>query len=383
MSLIIFIIILGILVLVHELGHFIAAKLNGIKVDEFGFGFPPRLFGIKKGETLYSVNALPIGGFVKLYGEEYYEMNNKKKTKDFSRAFINKKPYQKAIVIIGGVFMNVVLAVVIYYGILAFSNFSSDLIPLPIPYKFRFGLQEGRVVIAGVVKGSPAQKANIMAEEAVYGINKHNIFIPITSSKQMIDIIKNSPSTVLEINLENIRNGTKKTVSVTPYYNEELKRPVIGASLVDAAILSYQSPKNKMFSGFYHSYNMFAYNASMMKYLVSSSFKEKNIAPVSQTVSGPVGIFKIINEIVTTSGQKLFINILNLIALLSLSLAFINIFPFPALDGGRLVFVLFEWVTGKRVNHKVEQYVNLAGFLFLISLAILITISDVVKIFVK
>lgn len=381
MSIIIFILILAILVLVHEFGHFVAAKLNGIKVEEFGFGFPPRLFGKKKGETLYSVNALPIGGFVKLYGEEYYEMKNKTKSKDAGHAFVNKKPWQKSLVIIGGVFMNLVLAVVIYYVILGFQNFKSDLIPLPIPYKFAFGSQEGRIVVASVTKNSPADIAHIQPEETVVSIIKNGKKSQILSAMQMIDIIKSSENTPLVIDLENIVNSTKKTVTVTPYYNKQLGRAIIGASLVDAAIIKYDKSNDRLFSGFYHSYNMFSYNASMMKYLVMSSVKEKSIAPVSETVSGPVGIYRIINNIITTSGQKLLINLLNTIALLSLSLAFINIFPFPALDGGRLVFVLFEWVSGKRVNHLVEQYVNLAGFLFLISLAVLITISDILKIF--
>ncbi len=381
MSIIIFILILAILVLVHEFGHFIIAKLNGIKVEEFGFGFPPRLFGIKKGETLYSFNALPIGGFVKLYGEEYFEMQKKSKSKENKKAFVYKKPYQKAAVIVGGVLMNILLAVVIYYGILGLQNFTSDLIPLPIPYKFAFGTQEGRVVVAGVVKDSPAQKANIQSEETIISINKGKIRTPILSAKQMIDVIKNSEKTLLTIELENIRDATKKTVTVTPIYNKELKRAVIGASLVDAAVLKYLSPKDRILSGFYHSYNMFAYNASMMKYLVMSSVKEKNIEPVSQTVSGPVGIYRIIHEIVSSSGNKIVLNLLNTIAVLSLSLAFINIFPFPALDGGRLVFILYEWITNKRVNQKVEQYINLFGIIALLSLAVLITLSDILKIF--
>lgn len=383
MSIIIFILILAILVLVHEFGHFIAAKLNGIRVEEFGFGFPPRLFGIKKGETLYSINALPIGGFVRLYGEEYYEIKKQIKTNDKKKAFVFKEPYQKALVVIGGVFMNLLLAVGIYYALLGFSNYKSDLIPLPIPYKFAFGTQEGRVVVAGTVKDSPAEKAKIESEETVLSIVKQNVHYPITSAKQMITLIKESENIPLVIELENIRNAAKKTVTVTPYFNTELKRSVIGASLVDAVILKYQNNNDKLLSGFLHSYNMFSYNVSMMKFLITSSIKEKNLEPVSQTVSGPVGIYRIIHEIISSSGQKLVINLLNTIAILSLSLAFINILPFPALDGGRLVFVMYEWITKKRVNHKIEQYVNLIGFMMLLSLAAIITFNDILRIFVK
>lgn len=378
MTIIIFFLILTLLVLIHEFGHFIAAKKSGVRVEEFGFGLPPRLFGIKKGDTIYSINLLPFGGFVRLYGEEFHEIKNKSLSK---KAFIYKSPWQKTLIVIAGVVMNIFLAVFIYYGLLASQNFKSDLIPLPIPYRFAFGQQTGRVVIAGTVKGSPAEKAKIQTEEAVIAISKNKSRTPITSAGQMIAYIKNSENVPLKIELENIRNGQNKLVSITPYYNKELKRAVIGAGLVDAVIISYQSPNDKILSGFLHSYNMFAYNTSMMKYLISSSLKEKNINPVSQNLSGPFGIYKIVQDLISNSGQKIINNLLNLIAILSLSLAFVNILPFPALDGGRLMFVLYEGITKKRPNKNIEKYVNLVGMLILLSLAVIITINDIVKVY--
>jgi regulator of sigma E protease len=149
--------------------------------------------------------------------------------------------------------------------------------------------------------------------------------------------------------------------------------------LVDTAIIRYDKTLEKVFAGFLHSYNLMAYNIGTLKYLIVSSFKQNNFEAVSYSVSGPVGIYSIINDLVKTSGKKLVTNILNVIALLSLSLAMMNVLPFPALDGGRMVFVLYEWISRKKVDQNVEKYVNLIGFLFLIILAILVSINDLIK----
>jgi regulator of sigma E protease len=388
-SIIIFILILGTLVLIHEFGHFIFAKKNGVLVEEFGFGFPPRIFGVKKGETLYSINLLPIGGFVKLYGEEYQELNQLRQSKNIlppkKRAFVFKKPFQKFLIIIGGVLMNVILAPGIYYFLLGTNQFQSEPLPLFNQFHFTFGKQQGQVIIAEVVKNSPASKVGITTEDAVvrFKVNSSNNWVTITSASQLISEIKNRAKQKVTIQLVNIRSGNQKTVMVIPYYNLQLKRAIIGANLIDAVIIKYDSITDKLLSGFLHSYNLIGYNISVFGDLISTSFKSRNIEPVSQTVSGPIGIFAVVNDLVQSSGRKLVVNLLNVVALLSLSLALINILPLPALDGGRLVFVIYEWITGKQVQAKVEKYINAIGFIFLISLAIVISINDILKFFVK
>lgn len=384
MSILIFILILAILVLIHEFGHFIAAKKSGVLVEEFGFGFPPRLFGYKHKGTIYSINAIPLGGFVKVYGEEYKEkINPKLKSKSFSY----KKPHLKAIIIVAGVVMNVLLGAAIYYFLLSNNNFRSEPFPLLKPYHFRFGNQEGRIAVVNIVPGSPAQYAGVNVEDLVLRFKNSTYtagdWIQINSGNQLIENIKSQAGKTVQIELLNIKNGKNRIVSVVPQLNKQLGRAVIGVNLADVAIIKYETPSQKLLSGFEHSYNVLSYNFNTIGYLFASSVKEKTLAPISGTVSGPVGIFGMINDIIKSSGEKLVVNLLNTVALLSLSLAMINILPFPALDGGRLAFVLYEWITKKRVNETFEKYLNLAGILLLLSLAILITINDILKIHLK
>lgn len=372
-SLILFILILSFLVLIHEFGHFIAAKKNGIRVEEFAIGFPPRLFAIKKGETTYTINIFPLGGFVKLFGEEYRELNDKSSEKE--KAFAYKKPYQKALVVAAGVFMNLLFGVVILYGIIAFNGFKSDPLPLLFPHHFTFGTQEGRVIATNLTKGSPAEKAGIKPEDIISSFgNTH-----LTSAAQLINMIKQSPGKKIFLETVNLQNGATKTVSVVPQYNAKLKRAIIGVSLIDGIVISYEKPVDKIFSGFMHSYNVLEYNFSAIGSLISIAIKEKNASPVSGAVAGPVGIYSVVNDMVQTSGAQLVKNILNLMALLSLSLGVMNILPFPALDGGRMVFIVYEWITGKQVNKRIENITNVGGFVFLMGIAVLVSINDILR----
>jgi regulator of sigma E protease len=383
MSLILFILILSFLVLIHEFGHFIAAKKNGVRVEEFAIGFPPRLFAIKKGETTYTINIFPLGGFVRLFGEEYQEADGV--AVDKHRAFAFKKPYQKALVVAAGVFMNIAFGVIILYGIIAFNGFKSDPLPLLFPHHFTFGVQEGRVIATNLSKGSPAEKAGIKPEDIIssYSIDADNKIVRLSSAQQLINMIKQSPGKKIYLETVNLKNGTTKTVPVVPQYNEKLKRAIIGVSLIDGIVISYEKPIDKLFSGFMHSYNVLEYNFSAIGYLIGISIQEKSTAPVSGAVAGPVGIYSVINDMVQTSGTQLVKNILNLMALLSLSLGVMNILPFPALDGGRMVFVAYEWMTGKQVNKKVENITNIAGFAFLMGIALLVSINDIMRMFIK
>lgn len=392
MSIFIFILILGLLVLIHEFGHFIAAKKSGVLVEEFGVGFPPRLWGKKVGETIYSINAIPLGGFVKVYGEEYEEVEGES-TKTLpqnlkNRAFVYKKPSIKALIIIAGVIMNTVLGVSVYYSLLSINRFQSDPIPLLSPYKFRFGEQEGRVVATGIVKDSPAARAGITSEDIILRYQIQPVaasdkWISITSAQQLIDAIKVSPDKTIFLDIENVRNGKRKVVSAVPYYNKELKRALIGVNLLDTVVLKYVTVRQKVFSGFMHSYNILVYNFSTIGQLVQMAIKEKTFEPVSQTVSGPIGIYSVVNDVVQTSGEKLLKNMLNIVGLLSLSLAAMNVLPLPALDGGKLAFILYEWVTRKRVNKTFERYVNLFGFFGLILLGVLVSINDIIRLLGK
>lgn len=384
-SLILFLLILSFLVLIHEFGHFIMAKLNGVRVEEFAIGFPPRLFTIKYGETNYSINLFPLGGYVKLFGEEYQEVatTNNPQPITLLRAFAFKKPYQKALIVAAGVIMNLSLGVVLMYGILSSNNYKSDPLPLLFPHHFTFGTQEGRVIATNLTKGSPAEKAGIKPEDIIssYSIDSDSTITRLTSAEQLINIIKKSPGKTVYLETINLKDSTTKTIPVVPQYNTKLKRAIIGVSLIDGVVISYENHLDRLFAGFMHSYNVLEYNFSAIGQLIGISVKEKNPAAVSGAVAGPVGIYGVINDIVQTSGTQLVKNILNLMALLSLSLGVMNILPFPALDGGRMVFVVYEWITGKQVNRTVENITNLVGFAFLMGLAVLVSINDVLRLF--
>lgn len=386
MTFLIFLIILSLLVLIHELGHFIAAKKNGVKVEEFGFGLPPRIFGKKIGETIYSINLLPVGGFVKLYGEEYHEITNHQSpatNHQKKHAFIFKKPWQKTIIILGGVFMNLLLGITIFYFTLSSNQFKST--PMPIflkNYKFKFGKETKKVIIAQVNKNSPAEKAGIKEEDIVINFKTENQeWKNINSAKDFIDAIKDKKNQTIYLQLINNKNGEKKIIQVKPIYNSQLKRYIIGVNLADIIVLEYKTKKEKFLSGFLHSYNLIDYNLKVFAYLFSTSVKEKNPSTITNSLTGPIGIFAVIDDTVKKSGKKLIFNLLELSALISLSLAIMNVLPFPALDGGRLVFVVYEWITGKPANKTIEKYVNFAGFLILISLAVFIAINDILKFF--
>lgn len=378
---IIFILVLGIIVIVHEFGHFIAAKKNGVLVEEFGWGYPPRVFGIKFGETLYSINLLPLGGFVKVYAEEYHEADESIKPAMKERAFIFKKPWQKAVILLGGIFMNVIFAVIIFYILLAANSFRSEPFTIFNDYKFPVGTQEERVVVAHTVDDSPAAKAGINAGDLVKRIStdKQN-WISVFTADQLIEHIKAAEGKNLSIEFVNVGDNTSKVVTLIPRYNEKAKRVLIGVGLGETITLVYDTPLEKIASGFLHSYNITSYSIATMGYFIGSSLKEKSFEPVSETVAGPVGIFRVIGTIVDLSGGKLLVNMANFTALLSLSLAIMNVLPFPALDGGRMVFVIYEWIARRRPNHKVEQYVNFIGFATLLLLAVVITINDIIKI---
>ncbi len=383
-SFIFFILIIGFLVLIHEFGHFIAAKKSGIKVEEFAIGFPPKLFAIKKGETTYTINFLPIGGFVKLFGEEYQEIDAKgtdQKKGNISKAFAYKKPHQKALVVAAGVIMNLILGITIYHGIIAFNGFKSDPIPLLFPHTFRFGTQEGRVIATNLIDNSIAEKAGLQPEDSIteYSLQNTGTVTRLTSALQLIDVIKKSDNKVVILGTQNIKNGQRKNVRIIPQYDKKLKRAIIGVNLIDGVVVSYKTPMQRLFAGVMHSYNVLEYNYDTVAKLIKIASREKNADLISGAVSGPIGIYSVINDTVKTSGEQLVKNLLNIVALLSLSLAVMNILPFPALDGGRMVFVIYEWITKKQVNKKIEGYTNLAEFIILMLFALVVSANDIVR----
>jgi regulator of sigma E protease len=388
-TILVFLLILSLLVIIHEAGHYFVAKKFGIKVEEFGFGFPPRMFSFKKGETIYSINWLPIGGFVKLYGEDEAgagKISLKDKVlriKDSKRAFFAKTAWQRAVVIVAGVVMNAILAAVIFYAFLGISGFKTEL-PLPFDYKF-FGVNQTNVqevVISSIAKNSPAEKQGLKTMAKVIAVDGQKV----TDSKNLINIVNANRGKEIEITWSGLQANDIHKTKIIPRLNPPKGEGALGIGLfsMSTAVLNYATPVQKIFSGIVHPINLMAYNLDVMGQLVKVSFEKKTTEPLSQGLSGPIGIASMTGTILEIQNLKeKILQLLNLAGLLSISLAFFNVLPIPALDGGRLFFILIEAVTGKKVNQRFESTVHTIGMIILLGLMILITFKDIGKLFVK
>lgn len=386
----IFLLILSILVLIHEAGHFFVAKKLGIKVEEFGFGLPPRAFGIKRGETMYSINWLPIGGFVKLYGEDDAgggkpTVNAKDQslvTKDKKRAFFARPVWQRASIVVAGVVMNALLACVIYYLFLGISNFKTEM-PLITDHKFLFAHQINRnidsndAVISAISQDSPASRAQIKTPSEVVAVNGEKT----KKREDVISVINKNKGKEIALRLIDLKTNQEYAVRVTPRVVPPKNEGPVGIGFLPVALLSYETPLEKTFSGVTHSINLLLYTFDVMGRLISISVQEKTAAPVSEGVAGPVGIFSLINDIRQLPDSKeQVLGILNLAGILSISLAFFNVLPIPALDGGRLFFILIEGIFRKKVSEKIENNAHAIGMALLLALILLITVRDISKI---
>lgn len=375
LTVIIFIFTLLILVVIHELGHFLMAKKFNIKVEEFGFGIPPRVFGKKVGETIISLNWLPFGGFVRLLGEDEVDKEVLKNKRSFAAQTVGKRIG----VVIAGVFMNLILAFLLFYFVLFANGFKAQF-PLIIPHEFIGVSQknESAVVVREVSKSSPAGGSGLLSGERILSVNGESLSqISDLQNKTKDFAGKELVLTVSSTAGENIRE-----IKITPRENPPEGEGPMGVSLVQFQIanLLYETPVQKLFSGSVHSLNIVAYSSKILGNLIAVSFEQKTVEPVSQTLAGPVGITSIANSILTES-SKPFINYLEFMALLSLNLAVLNIVPFPALDGGRLLFLGLEAVTRRKVKAEVEKWVHTIGMIILLTLMILVTLSDIRKIF--
>ena len=371
LTIVVFIFTLLVLVISHELGHFLAAKKFGIKVLEFGFGLPPKIFGKKIGETIFSLNALPIGGFVKLFGEDETDKDVLKNT----RSFASKPVFQRIIVVVAGVVMNISLAVILFWVVLFARGFEES-IPLLTPHQFAGVNQvnESVILIGGVAPGSPAEEAGIKGGDRVTEINGAKL----ETSDQFINLAKQRSGEKLTLTL--VDPGEKeRQVEVVPRVNPPEGQGPLGVEIgmVSIAHLKYETPTQKIASGVVHSYNLTTYSFDILGKLIATSLATRNLEPVSQSVAGPVGITNLTSSILHTESPL--IPYLNFVALLSLNLAIINILPFPALDGGRIFFLLIEAVTRRKVKPEIERWIHTVGMALLIALIVVITLSDIGK----
>jgi regulator of sigma E protease len=363
MSVIILIIILGILIFVHELGHFIIAKKSGIRVDEFAIGFPPKLWSWTKGGTKYALNLIPFGGYVKIFGESADEESLDPNRPD---SLLNKSRWTQASVLVGGVLFNIIFAYILFVIVLM-AGF-----PTTVTDSNRHNIVNSNVVVTNIFPGSPAEISGIEAGDKILEISTSD---QVLQSKDItISSIQNIISTGkgdVTVNLQ--RNGENRDVVLIPVQGIIGDKPAIGISM--DRIGQLQLP---FFSAIGSAYFM---TGQMMRDItlgltgligqaISGNGSLDNVA-------GPVGIVGLVDS-ATNFGITY---LLGFTAFISINLAILNILPLPALDGGRLVIVLIEGVTKRQIKPELVNNINAIGFLLLILLMIVITINDVLRLF--
>jgi len=400
-TIIVFLLILSVLVLIHEAGHFFMAKFFGIKVEEFGFGLPPRIFGKKFGETLYSINWLPIGGFVKLYGEDEagggrvtiskkdssdvvqnksfsmrekdvqissgettikeedieisqrITIQKKGRSNDLSRAFFAKPVWQRALVVCAGVFMNFILAVAII-------AFLFSVVGVQTP--------GNKVTVDAIVKGAPAAEAGLKVGDTIISVNG----IKVMTSEQLRRYADEHAGERLTFKVQTL-NSKVEALQITPRKTYPKDQGPMGIGIEQNVVIKkypwYQAPFVGTWEALKQSWLVVSGLSMLVVQLIT-----KGIVP--QGVAGPIGIAQLTGIVVSIGPAA----VLSLVSLLSLNLAIINILPIPALDGGRLFFILIEGIFKKKVDAKIEGYAHMIGMIVLLGLIALITLHDLFRI---
>ncbi|MFZ5642401.1 MAG: RIP metalloprotease RseP [Bacillota bacterium] len=332
------VIVFGVLIFFHELGHFMVAKMVGIKVHEFSLGFGPKLISIQRGETTYNLRALPLGGFVRMAGMDPTE----EKTEDEERGFNKKTVLQRASVIFAGPLMNFVLAAVLVSVI--FMVYGMPDVPT--------------TKVQDTLEGKPAATAGIRSGDVISGING----VKIENWEQLSKTVGANSGKQIEVSV--IRDGQRLNFKVTPYPDDKGQGKIgIHPTLKKA------DPFTALALGARHTAIM---SFQILDYIGKGIARE-----IPLELGGPVRIVATINEAVSSTSW--FINLLSLSAFLSVSLGLFNLFPIPALDGSRILFLLIEKLRGKPVEPQRENFIHMVGFGLLLFLIVVITYNDILQ----
>jgi regulator of sigma E protease len=365
MSIILFLIILAVLVLVHEFGHFIVAKKSGIRVDEFGLGFPPKLWGKKWGSTTYTLNAIPFGGFVKIFGEDPHAEEIPPAQRKTS--FYYKPKWVQALVLVAGVSMNILFAwFALSAGFLAGMPTSAD-------YAGPGRVSDVKLSIVTVLPGSPAEKTGLISGDSILYVQEGNKFL------QNSDLTADSFSDLVSQSSGNVTltyergKAIPQTVLVEPEMSSEAGKKIIGVTLDGIGTLKLPLHL-AVWEGAKTAYLLTEGTARSLFGFFAQALRWKS--DLSQ-VSGPIGIAKVVGE----ANSLGFSYLLSLVALISINLAIINLLPFPALDGGRLLFVLIEAATRRKIPSRFVRWANLIGFGFLLLLMAVVSVHDIARLF--
>jgi regulator of sigma E protease len=353
--------LISILVFVHELGHFLAAKLQGIPVKEFAVGFGKRIFSFKRGETTYALRLFPLGGFVELEGEETGE-------------FRNRPAYQKLIVMLAGVTMNILFAILLLGLYLPKLEYIFSL-PAIVEFKFTDAERQEKAfpLTALEILEYSAAKGDIEVGESIIGVNGTR-FSSFTQFKELLDQNQGKDAEFEFINLSTIETYKKDVTVGIPEEGKGTLGVLFDSGLTEISQAGYfVKYKPSFFSGVSLTYDIARFELKAIGSLLSNSFKTGDFTEVGENVGGLPAISSQVNQVVEL-GDLTFL--IPLGAIISISLAIFNILPLPALDGGQALIVVLETIFRRKIPDHIIGKINLAGFIFLIGLALLINVKD-------
>jgi len=340
------IIIFGLLIFVHEFGHFIVAKFVGIRVEEFSIGMGPKAFSVQKGETLYSIRVLPIGGYVKMTGESGIEEEDILSVNDPGR-FNNKSVAQRAGVVVAGPLMNFLLAVLLFALFFTFVGIPAA---------------DTSTRIGDIVAESPAENAGLRAGDKIIAIDGQNV----EQWSEMVEVIHGQPGKELHFTIE--RSGNIIELNITPQLDTESKVGLIGVT--PNSQWNKTNPLKALGIALKRTLEIIIFTFIAIVQMITGKMGVGEVA-------GPVGIVKLIGE----SAQVGLIYLVNLTALISINLGLLNLLPIPALDGSKLIFLGIEGLRGKPIDARKENFVHIIGFALLMTLMLIITYRDIVRLF--
>jgi len=341
LTIVVGILVLSVLILAHELGHFIAAKATGCWVEEFGIGFPPRLYGKKFGDTIYSINWIPFGGFNKISGEV---------DPDAPRALAARQYWVRILVLSGGILMNLILPFVL----------------MSIAYMVPHDIVQGQVVVQEISPNSPAEQAGIKAGDTILTVDGN----AVNSTSDLSRYIQTHLGAEIAIELQHA-DATTETVNLVPRW-----KPPEGDGAIGIASQTMDPVYSSESLPFWQAIPRGIGSVWETLILYKNGLIEMFIGATPFTPAGPVGIVQVAGEVANAGVSP----VLELTAFISIAIAITQLIPFPALDGSHLLFVIIEMIRrGKRVSLKVQKIIHSTGFIFLLALMVLITYQDLAR----
>jgi regulator of sigma E protease len=377
-STLLFLLVINVIAFIHEFGHFWPAIKSGVKVSEFGFGYPPRIFGIwredgkfktiwgnkeaKTDKTVFSVNWLPLGAFNNINSSRDKNLEAGNDPLDFDTKSLPKR----FLIILGGIIANFIFGVILFYFILAHYGFIFYQ-SMPFDHNFLIAEKSSLPLVIDVDPFSPSSVAGLKTGDVIISSGDKEF----GSIDEFISFLNANKDEMIPLNLHNIVDNKDRTVKIMPDSKRPKEKGLIGAGLSRVVKLDYTN--QKWLSGISHSINFVDYNFSALGMLFSKAISEGKPELITQNVVGPVGIAAMVKSIAPAGPWKL----LELTALISLIIGCMNILPIPAFDGGRLVFLAYEGITKKKPSLELEHKVNTYGFIILVILGLLVIVKDV------